>query len=172
MTSSNIEFAIWQHWGQKQKKVMCHNVSWGMFNHECDILVLENDNTFTEVEIKVSKSDIKKDLEKTHKHKSAYITKLYFAIPDYLYKDDVIALIPDHAGIIAVTKEQPKYGYSTSSYLVQIKRKPKVTKKHEATYDQIRKLAYLQQFRFWKERIRANQLQNKLDNGKQLQLKL
>jgi hypothetical protein len=163
MRSADIEKAIWLHWARKQNRVICHNVSWGMFNHECDILVLEQDNTFTEIEIKVSKSDVKKDLQKPHKHESKKISRLYFAIPEDLYRPDVIELIPDRAGILVVT----------TKLQVQNKRKPAKPKTpYTAKENEIRQLAYLLQFRFWKERIKANNLNQKLIDNNQVKLNL
>jgi hypothetical protein len=173
MKSSDIELAIWLHWGRVKNKVLCHNVSWGMFNHECDVLVLEKDNSFTEIEIKVSKADVKKDLTKGHGHNDKRIHKLYFAIPEELYRPDVIELIPERAGIMVVSKQTVTSwnGTTKTKTEIQIKRKPVPTKeKHIATPEQIRKLAYLQQFRFWKERTRANSSELKLKQGNQTKL--
>jgi hypothetical protein len=76
------------------------NISWGMFNHECDLLVLTKSGYAYEIEIKVSRSDLRADAEKKHGHVSKKIKKLYFAIPDTLA--DCVDLIPEHAGIIVV----------------------------------------------------------------------
>lgn len=83
------------------------NVTWGMGVHECDLLVATKAGYLWEVEIKVSKADLKKDAEKRHGHRSDKIKHLYFAIPTYL--QDCIEHIPTHAGIIVVepyTKEK------------------------------------------------------------------
>jgi hypothetical protein len=103
-----------------RKNVIVPNVSWGAgFNHECDLLVV-NHRTFvcTEVEIKVSKSDMKADLLKPHGHKSNRIKYLYFAIPVYLLVT-AEEILPATAGIITVEKLQggrlndPYYYYET-----------------------------------------------------------
>jgi hypothetical protein len=78
------------------------NISWGLNIHECDLFVLSKSGYATEIEIKVSRSDLKKDLDKRHHHKSNKIKKLYFAIPDYMLCD--IELIPKHAGILIVNQ--------------------------------------------------------------------
>lgn len=78
------------------------NVSWGLgFTHECDLLALDNKNRFTEIEIKVTASDLKADFKKSHGHRSKYISRLIYAMPQHIvekYSD----LIPKHCGIIAV----------------------------------------------------------------------
>lgn len=76
------------------------NVSWGMGVHECDLLVCTKAGYLWEVEIKVSKADLKKDSLKWHEHRNDKIKHLFFAIPTYL--QDCIELIPPRAGIITV----------------------------------------------------------------------
>jgi len=171
LKTPEMEQALWMHWARKDQKVMCLNVSWGMFNHECDILVLNKDNTFTEVEIKISKADIKKDLTKSHKHKDYHnrIHKLYFAIPERLENEEIFSLIPDHAGIMVV------YGQLPKTYItIRRQAKPQLVdgKPYKATEKEIRKLGYLMQFRFWRERIRANGLNEYIKNKNQIKLKI
>ncbi len=76
------------------------NVHWGMNMHECDLLVLSQAGYVTEVEIKISKADLKADAKKVHGHRCSRIKKLFFAIPTYL--EDCIEHIPERAGIITV----------------------------------------------------------------------
>jgi len=78
------------------------NVSWGLgLRHECDMLALDNNDRFTEIEIKVTVSDLKADFKKRHNHASEFISRLYYAMPIELcekYAD----IIPNHCGIISV----------------------------------------------------------------------
>lgn len=76
------------------------NVSWGMGLHECDLLCMSKSGYLTEIEIKISLSDLKKDINKRHGHTSPMIKCLYFAIPFYMESN--INLIPDRAGIFVV----------------------------------------------------------------------
>ena len=46
------------------------NVSWGFEVHECDLLIVTKTGYAYEVEIKRSKADLKKDIEKKHGHNS------------------------------------------------------------------------------------------------------
>jgi hypothetical protein len=78
------------------------NISWGLGLHECDLLICSKTSYCTEVEIKISKSDLIKDKEKSHGHNSDKIKFLYFAIPDYLNTDEIISHIPERAGILVV----------------------------------------------------------------------
>ncbi len=79
------------------------NVSWGMGLHECDLLILSQAGYLTEVEIKVSKADLKRDQKKWHGHRSLAIKRLFFALPHYLESIDCIEMVPERAGIIIVS---------------------------------------------------------------------
>jgi len=99
------------------------NIKWGLNLHECDILAVTKDRWATEIEIKTSKSDTKKDLDKAHQHKSDKIKYLYFALPVQALKDEEwLSYVPEHAGIIIV--EHWYYG----SYNCTIIRKPQKNK--------------------------------------------
>ncbi len=82
--------------------VIVPNISWGFDIHECDLLVMRKTGYLLEVEIKVSRSDLKKDQTKPHHHLDNRIKELWFAIPEYL--EDSIALIPKRAGILVMTR--------------------------------------------------------------------
>lgn len=89
--------------------VIVPNVSWGLgLNHECDLLAMDTNHKFTEIEIKISKSDLMKDFEKGHGHQSRYISRLIYAVPQHLV-ETALKSIPDDAGLISV-EWVPKYG--------------------------------------------------------------
>lgn len=98
-TCLEIESVVAEMWGYR-KTLIVPNVSWGAGIHECDLLILRESGWATEVEIKVSVSDLKKDSTKGHSHDSKKILYLYFAIPEKLIP--YIALIPERAGIILI----------------------------------------------------------------------
>jgi hypothetical protein len=88
--------------------VIVPNVSWGLFSYELDLVVLNNNSFYAyEVEIKVSRGDIKRDLLKRHGHDSYKngnaIKDLYFAIPEKL--KNCVELIPERAGVLVVDTE-------------------------------------------------------------------
>ena len=100
MTAQDIEIAVADFFGSRVNLIV-PNVSWGMgLLHECDLIVLTPAGYAYQVEIKVSKADLIKDQQKKHGHSSQIISRLYFAIPDYL--QDCINEVPDHAGILIV----------------------------------------------------------------------
>lgn len=86
--------------------IIVPNVSWGMFSHECDLIRLTPAGYCSEIEIKVSLYDLKKDKHKFHNHVDGNgygrnkIKYLYFAIPEYLERH--IEYIPERAGILIV----------------------------------------------------------------------
>lgn len=92
-----------------RKYTIVPNVSWGLdLRHECDMLALDNQDRFTEIEIKISAADLKNDFKKPHGHRSKIISRLIYAMPLELcqkYED----LIPKGCGIIAV-KEVKRRG--------------------------------------------------------------
>ena len=142
MTAMEVELAVakFLDW---RRNLIVPNVSWGLGVHECDLLSVTPARWATEVEIKVSKSDIKKDLEKTHQHKSDLIQKLYFAVPDYLSDCEYI---PDGVGIISVKNNASLYFYNKAAII----RTPTVNKAarklSEAEYDKLLRLGCL---RIW-----------------------
>lgn len=110
MTVEDIEIAVWKHF-QRDVHVIVPNASWGAGVHECDLLMLSKSDYLTEVEIKVSKGDLKRDGAKGHGHNSELIKKLYFAMPQRLYlrkgevDKGVVDLVPARAGILIVQKD-------------------------------------------------------------------
>lgn len=98
-TAGEIELRIVKYYGFRQNLIV-PNVFWGLLNHEADLLILSKSNYLTEIEIKISKSDLIADLKKSHHHKSNIIKYLYFAIPEKL--KEYINYIPEQAGIYII----------------------------------------------------------------------
>lgn len=84
--------------------IMVPNISWGLWIHECDLLIIRPSGHAIEVEIKRSKSDLKADFNKKHQHKSKRIKQLYYAIPEEL-RVSCEELIPENAGLIIVDSD-------------------------------------------------------------------
>ena len=97
-----IEVAVAKFFDPRQNLIV-PNISWGMFVHECDLLVLTQSNYAYEIEIKISASDLKADSKKPHSHRSNKIKILYFALPEYLR--DYHEMVPQRAGIIEVSRQ-------------------------------------------------------------------
>jgi hypothetical protein len=123
------------------------NVSWGLWygEHEKDLFIVSECGFVTEVEIKISKSDLIKDKHKRNSmHFDDRIRYLYFAIPDYLL-ESCQDLIPTLAGILTVTNEGK----------VKKIRKAIVKSKYKLTDAEKFKVARLGTMRIWnlKEKI-------------------
>jgi hypothetical protein len=101
-TTQEIEIAIVKYYGYRNN-IIIPNISWGLDVHECDLFILNENNYATEIEIKVSVSDLKKDCKKKHKHISDKIKYFWFAIPSKLCK--YIEYIPIRAGILIVNSK-------------------------------------------------------------------
>lgn len=128
------------------------NAHWGMGNmHECDLLIMSQSGYLTEVEIKVSKPDLKADAKKVHGHRSTRIKRLFFALPHYL--EDAIEFVPERAGIIIVS---PKDDHSWGPRCKVI-RKP-VTNKvaQKVSAEERYKIARLGAIRIWKLKRKLN----------------
>jgi len=74
---------------------------WGLDNHECDLLIVSKAGYVTEVEIKISRADLRADAKKSHGHRNARIKYLYFAVPEKL-ETAALEFVPERAGIITV----------------------------------------------------------------------
>ncbi len=146
-TCMEIENAIAYYFGPNYTVVP--NVN-GMFPYEMDLLVLANKSLYAnEVEIKISKSDLKRDGQKFHNHEGfswsdgCYTRCLWFAMPEKMA--DCVELVPINAGILLVDKK----GRTRSL------RNPKVNKLAKKwTFEQAFHVARLGVFRYWN--IRRN----------------
>ena len=101
-TCAEIELKLVK-WFNPRTNLIVPNVSWGFLKYECDLLIISKLGYLIEVEIKVSLSDLKRDLLKRHNHDDNRIKYLYFAIPKKLEKH--IEHIPERAGIFVVDEE-------------------------------------------------------------------
>lgn len=99
ITTPEMEVALSAYFNYRQNLIV-PNVSWGMHLHECDLLIVSKSGYLTEVEIKVSRADLRNDAKKWHGHHSNAIKRLIFALPDYL--EECIEFVPERAGIILV----------------------------------------------------------------------
>lgn len=133
------------------------NVSWGMFGHECDLIKLTPSGFCSEIEIKISLSDLKKDNEKKHNHIDSgapyevhtngnKIKYLYFAIPEYL--EQHIEHIPERAGILILREKKNFYKEKYLKFF-QI-RAPKKQSNYRFSEKERIKLLSLMAMRIWR----------------------
>lgn len=107
MTTREIELAVMNYFiNTRRSRVVVPNVSWGVpgLHHECDVVAISGSNYGTEIEIKATLSDLKKEREKKHNHESRWIKYLYYAIPAEMYSA-ATDYLPEHAGVILVWRD-------------------------------------------------------------------
>jgi len=143
-----MELAIVDYFNPRVNLIV-PNISWGMFIHECDLLLITKHSYAYEIEIKISRADLKKDLEKKHGHKSEKIKKLYFALPDYLL--DTVDLIPKHAGILSVNQK-------LKCHMV---REAKINSEYKFSDAEKFQVARLGSMRIWELKKKLGQLMDK-----------
>ncbi len=129
------------------------NVSYGWgLRHEADIIAVNKNGYVTEVEIKISASDLKADFKKGHSHESKKIHSLVYAVPDSLVPL-CIELIPPHAGIISVRFVQNYSVYKTEHkkgiWVANWIRKAKKNRNPAITEKQRYELLRLASMRIW-----------------------
>lgn len=165
MNSLDIECELATRYFDERQDLIVPNVSWGYngFN-ECDLLICTKAGYLIEVEIKISRSDLKADQKKKHKHNRSSVKEFYFAIPSTMEKD--INLIPEDAGIILVYPEEEGYWANYYHPPIFIRTKPKllreaVINKNAKPIDinEKYKLARLGALRIWKLKKKILKLQ-------------
>lgn len=122
-TAQIIESALTKDWSFNKLFPMTRydsvtNVKWGFgLKYEADLLVLSKSGVLTEVEIKISRSDLRADFKKRYQHNDERIRYVYYAVPDHLveYANDIL---PKEYGIIKlnVAKWGMQTGIQTSIY--------------------------------------------------------
>jgi hypothetical protein len=118
-------------------------VSYGLDLHECDLLAITASGYATEVEIKVSVSDLRADARKEHGHRSIKIKFLYFAMPIRMKGHE--DLVPERAGIL----------YIDENGFVRIERRAKPNKgASKFTGEDVLRLARLGVLRMWNFKLR------------------
>lgn len=164
ITTPEIEVRVASFFGYREC-IIVPNISWGVNLHECDLLVVRKSGYGIEVEIKVSKSDLKADAKKGHQHTDRLdrLSELYFAIPDYM--KDCVEFIPEHAGILVISKNEWGVGLS-------IFRKPVTNKnRRKFTNEEMLKIAHLGTMRIWNlkrilnnynRKMRAKKIEDKM----------
>ena len=118
-------------------------------NHECDMLIVTKNYYLTEVEIKISLSDLKADFKKKHQHKDENIKNFYYAFPEEM-KEKALKLIPKECGILIAVEKECGIPYRK----IECYRKPKINKEAKPISDivlsKIYRLGYL---RYWNYRM-------------------
>jgi len=143
-----------------RNNVIVPNVSWGLgLNHECDLLVLDKQGRFTEVEIKVSTADLKADFKKQHGHRSKFISRLIYAMPEELCKKH-LDLIPENCGLIGVTESNYNKGNFKAYWIKQCRHDKTKTKPEQKMIDNFYRLGCMRIWSLKKHNNRTKWKQN------------
>lgn len=93
LTIEEIELAIYDSYLFNNKTdLFVPNVSYGLLNHEADMIIMSKSGYLTEIEIKRSFSDFKADFKKKHTHDDPLIKNFYYLVPISI-KDKVMEFL-------------------------------------------------------------------------------
>lgn len=154
----DIEVAISKYYGVR-KYIIVPNISWGFGGmHECDMFIVSKAGVATEVEIKISKSDLLADFKKGHDHKDRQgrITYFYYAMPETLY-EKVKDLIPQDAGILTCARGSWE---GASVYVKEVRKPEKRKNARKLTTQECFKIAWLGTMRIFPLKEKIIKLQN------------
>lgn len=85
-----------------RRHIIVPNLSFGFLNYEADMVYIDDKNRLSEVEIKVTLSDLKADFKKPkHLKPNKNVGRLIYAIPVEML-DKALEIIPNKYGIITV----------------------------------------------------------------------
>jgi len=162
ITTAEMEVAIAKMFGIREH-IIVPNLSWGFFDHECDLFLIRKSGFGFEVEIKRSKSDMVADFKKKMNHidNKNRIAQLFYAFPVELLPK-VEALVPLDCGIIVVKKKKTSDGSWESASIHRDATRRKGAKR--LTEKEQLKIARLGTLRIWTLKEKLNKLKNK--NGK------
>lgn len=93
LSVEEIELAIYDSYLFNNKTdLFVPNVSYGLLNHEADMIIMSKSGYLTEIEIKRSFSDFKADFKKKHNHLDPCIENFYYLVPISI-KDKVMEVL-------------------------------------------------------------------------------
>jgi|WetSurMetagenome_2_1015567.scaffolds.fasta_scaffold924933_1 hypothetical protein len=150
ITSEHIAYALVNHGPMDYRKnLIVQNVYYGWdLPYEADMIVVSSSGYATEIEIKISKSDllIDKFKEKHKKERLAKISRYFFAVPESLIE---IALkdLPEEVGILGVFIKEKGTGLDIK--VTTVRPSKRNSKARALTENEIARLARLQNFRYW-----------------------
>jgi hypothetical protein len=140
------------------------NVSYGLLiRSEADLICATKSGVFHEVEIKVSRSDLKADLKKRYAHEEPLIAYTWFAVPQEL-EGDALELLPKRYGLVVVHEDlkRPDTAPMRTRIIRKPQKNPKYTKK--PTDAELIKLLRLGVMRMWTNATPMHVLQQQIHN--------
>jgi hypothetical protein len=152
ITTRELEYAVYQKFYKSTKGILVRSLAGMVVNHEADILLVSKNLYLTEIEIKISISDLRKEANKKHNHIDPKIKRLYFLVPTTIL-GNAIKLIPKDYGILEA--------YRTVRDTISIRevREPKVNKEAiKISQDELINIYRLQSLRYWETLNQNNKL--------------
>lgn len=70
-----------------RRNIVVPNVSWGLLNHEADMIIMSKSGYLTEIEIKRSIADLRADFKKSHDHSDPLVRDFYYCVPESLVNE-------------------------------------------------------------------------------------
>ena len=102
-TAFEVEIALSRYFDRRQY-ILVPNLSWSLLPWECDLALITKSDYLYEIEIKISKADLKRDLKKRKwlLYDRGKVKRTWFAYPEVM--SDNSELVPEIAGILIVDK--------------------------------------------------------------------
>ena len=142
METLELEIAVARYF-EKSADLIVPNVSWGFqLNYEADLMILTKSGCLYEVEIKVSKSDMKAELKKRRAHSCRYVKFMFYAFPEE-YLETAVEIFPEDAGLLVACKRK------NGLIFVSLHRKPKKREHISMSLEKKYQLARLGALRIW-----------------------
>lgn len=152
MNAGHIEIALAKHFNPRQN-IIVPNVWWGFgLNYEADLIVVHKSGYATEIEIKTSKQDIKRDLKKRYFHNSNKIRRFFYAVPWHLADSEYLR---SDCGLIVVNEKLHCKTIRAPRHNKQAQR---------LTETEIRKILHLGCMRIWSLKQKLNPIQRAKEN--------
>lgn len=147
--------------------VLVDNCNWT--GHECDVLAVTNDLRIIDVEVKISRADLKADAKKDkwwHRSYGAWnpvqrtqemfttanvyprkVWKHYYAMPAEIWKPELLECLPSKASGVLLLREQRN---STTPITVHVERRAMPNKDaHRLKPEEVMDIARLANLRMW-----------------------
>ncbi|MBU0601112.1 MAG: hypothetical protein KKD25_01765 [Gammaproteobacteria bacterium] len=160
--------------------VLVDNCNWT--GHECDVLGVTTDLRIIDVEVKISRADLKADARKDkwwHRQYGEWIAserrqevtvtprahppkvwKHYYALPADIWRDDLFAALPSTASGVLLLRESRNPG-DLSPVIKCIRRATPARDAHKLTPAQVMNIARLANLRMWEAYQRRDQAQQR-----------
>ena len=161
LTTPELEMIIADHFDVRRNLIV-PNIHWGFgLRYEADLVVVTKARFAYEVELKISKADLKKDKDKKHLHNAKCFKRFYYAMPEDIYDPELIPV--DGAGILLCKHHSWSHWKSKkmmTKWSVKEVVAPVDRKATKLTIKQYLKLLHLSAMRVWsmkKKFVRSKQ---------------